>query len=131
MSTVEEKQSKFSRGLLLFFIGATALFFIVLIVLFLMSTFGKSEKEAVALLAGNHYAIVKEENSYTLYDQKENKPILEDVNGYFGARNIRSYVKNDTELVSIDEKEEEYTKKPLEKATQAEKDMFKKMKKLD
>lgn len=108
---MEEKQSKFSRGLLLFFIGATALFFIVLIVLFLMSTFGKSEKEAVALLAGNHYAIVKEENSYTLYDQKENKPILKDVNGYFGARNIRSYVKNDTELVSIDEKEEEYTKK--------------------
>ncbi|MDG0062319.1 hypothetical protein MMB69_27065, partial [Priestia sp. P5] len=27
LSTVEEKQSKFSRGLLLFFIGATALFF--------------------------------------------------------------------------------------------------------
>lgn len=64
----------------------------------------EKRKEAVALLAGNHYAIVKEENSYTLYDQKENKPILKDVNGYFGARNIRSYVKNDTELVSIDEK---------------------------
>ncbi len=121
----EYKPKKLGKIILLAAIVITALFFISQIIFLLISGFS-SNKDDVAFFAGNHYSIIREDDTYRLYDKKTQNVILDNVNGYYSNNAVYSYIKNEEEYVVINEQEEEYIIREIDPSNSQEKELFEK-----
>jgi hypothetical protein len=102
--------------------------FVVMNLIGLIVLLGFSHREDIALFHGHRYTISKTTTSYDLYENRSDHKsiILPNVRGYYAGKD-KSYIRNYSELVIIDENRGTYVKKNLIEASAEELEIMDKM----
>ncbi|MFD2117170.1 hypothetical protein ACFSTH_14025 [Paenibacillus yanchengensis] len=101
-----------------------AVLWTLFLVFIFISAYTGPARDDVVLFDGGIYVISKYPNSYSLFE--EDNEILSHVKGYWIGID-KSYVKNDTVLVTIDQIDSTYSKKHLSEINGFEKNIIKSM----